>query len=302
MKVLHIDTGRQLRGGQHQVLLLLQGLRAEGHECQLLARRGSPLAHAAIAQGFPVHPAELRELWQRSRTVDLVHAHDARAHSIAAVAAQKRFVVARRVSFPVGQTFVSKLKYGRAARYLAVSQFVAAMLQQAGVPRERVDVIFDAVPPFAGAGRDGQDPLVIAPAFRNDSKKLTEMTEAACRLAGAELLLSHDLTADLPKGAVFVYLTRSEGLGSAALLAMAAGVPVIASRVEGLAEVFEHDSSGLYVNNQPEEVASSIRRVLDHPDLALRLREAAHTRVAEAFSVARMVRETILSYEQAVAG
>ena len=38
----------------------------------------------------------------------------------------------------------------------------------------------------------------------------------------------------------FVYLTQSEGLGSGALLAMSAGVPVIASNVGGLPEIVEH--------------------------------------------------------------
>ena len=44
---------------------------------------------------------------------------------------------------------------------------------------------------------------------------------------------------------MFVYITESEGLGSAVLLAMAAGTPVIASRVGGLPEAIEDGVNGL---------------------------------------------------------
>ena len=53
MKVLHLDTGREWRGGQSQVLLLIDGLRARGHACRLLAPRG-PLLERASSAGISV--------------------------------------------------------------------------------------------------------------------------------------------------------------------------------------------------------------------------------------------------------
>ena len=41
MRVLHLDTGREMRGGQWQALRLVEGLRAGGVESTLLARAGS---------------------------------------------------------------------------------------------------------------------------------------------------------------------------------------------------------------------------------------------------------------------
>ena len=38
MRILHVDTGRSLRGGQRQLLMLLKGLKERGHEQTLLAR------------------------------------------------------------------------------------------------------------------------------------------------------------------------------------------------------------------------------------------------------------------------
>ena len=59
--------------------------------------------------------------------------------------------------------------------------------------------------------------------------------------------ISQHLEADLRDAAMLVYLTASEGLGSGALLAMSAGVPVIASRVGGLPEIVRHRETGLLV-------------------------------------------------------
>ena len=39
MRILHLDAGREMRGGQWQVLRLIQGLAAAGVESTLLARR-----------------------------------------------------------------------------------------------------------------------------------------------------------------------------------------------------------------------------------------------------------------------
>ncbi len=301
MRILHIDTGREMRGGQHQVKLLLGGLQKRGHESVLLARPGSALAHWGGEAGYPVYPAQLREVWQCSRKIDIVHAHDARAHTLAAVGAQKRFVVSRRVSFPLQRSFVSRLKYGRASRYLAVSNFAAGQLQEAGIPPNRIDVIYDAAEPDIPFLSWDQHGPAIAPAFRNEPGKLSELTAEACRLAELELVLSQRLLQELPNASVFIYLTRSEGLGSAALLAMAAGVPVIASRVEGLAEIFEHEISGLYVDNYAPHVAAAIRRIKEEDGLAQRLRAAARARVNERFTCDRMVENTLQSYGRALA-
>ena len=291
-----------MRGGQHQVKLLLSGLRKKGHQLVLLARAAGALAEWAEQAGYTVHPARLREVWQHSRDVDLMHAHDARAHTLAAIAAERKFVVSRRVSFPLRQSFLSRLKYRRAARYLAVSKFVANQLQQAGIPENRIDVVYDATESEVSFAEWRQQGPAVAPAFRNEPGKLSDLTGEACRLAGTELVLTTRLLEELPSASVFVYLTRSEGLGSAALLAMAAGVPAIASRVEGLAEVFEDGVSGLYVDNDARQVAAAIRRVKEETGLAERLRQAARVRVNERFSCDRMVEDTLQSYERTLAG
>lgn len=44
MKIIHLDSGREMRGGQWQVLQLIEALAVAGHEQVLLARAEAPLA------------------------------------------------------------------------------------------------------------------------------------------------------------------------------------------------------------------------------------------------------------------
>src|SRR5579875_3356492 len=134
-----------MRGGQRQVLLLLRLLRNARHDSILLARRDSPLTEQARQDGFCVHPAGLFATWRFSKNVDIVHAHDARAHTLAAIASRKRFVVSRRVAFPVRRSLLSRWKYWRATRFLAVSRFVARQLSEAGISHKKIDVVYDGV-------------------------------------------------------------------------------------------------------------------------------------------------------------
>ncbi len=59
MHILHLDAGREMRGGQWQVLRLIAGLAAEGIESTLLARQDAPLYLAARREGWRVEPLGL---------------------------------------------------------------------------------------------------------------------------------------------------------------------------------------------------------------------------------------------------
>src|SRR5262245_54071200 len=207
MRILHFDTGREMRGGQWQVMRLIEGLAAAGVESTLLARAGAPLFTAARKQGWRVEPMSLTRAILMARRHDLIHAHDARSHTVGAVVRSSRLIVSRRVAFPVG----SRWKYSRAAHYLAVSQFVKKVLMDGGVAAQRITVVHDGVPVLEHAG---------PPSCLIAHEKSGRLALEAARLAGVELKLSSYLERDLPHAGLFVYVTHSEGLGSGVLLAM----------------------------------------------------------------------------------
>jgi hypothetical protein len=289
MRILHLDAGRSMRGGQWQVLRLLRGLAAEGVESTLLAPRGAPLYLAAGTEGWHVEPlAPLRALVMAGRH-DLVHAHDARSHTLAAFLPAP-VVVSRRVAFPVR----SRWKYARPRRYLAVSEFVRRVLMEGGVPEQKISVVYDGVPVLERA----EGSAVLAPAVQADPEKGTDLATEAARLAGVQLELAENFEQHLGRARLLVYITRSEGLGSAALLAMSAGVPVIASKIGGLVEIIRSGENGILVENEPNQIAAAIRRIVDDPGLAHRLGDGARQTVLDRFTEAHMVRRTMEVYRQ----
>lgn len=153
MKVLHVDTASEWRGGQVQLALLVRAAPGLG----VAVVPGAPLSRA-LSGVAPVHPVlggplaavHLRALIRALRP-DLIAAHTSRAHSLALLAAGGRpVIVHRRVDFTVGKGVIGplkRLKYRAATGYVAVSDAVRRVLIDGGVAPERIDVVPDAVDP-----------------------------------------------------------------------------------------------------------------------------------------------------------
>jgi hypothetical protein len=298
LRVLHIDLGRDLRGGQHQVLLLLKLLRDAGHDSTLLVRADSPLAEPAFELGIRVKLASPFALQRLSYKHDMVHAHDAHSHTWAALVCSRPFVVSRRVAFPVSRSPLSKWKYRRPARFLAVSKFVASQLRAAGVPQAKIDIVYDSVEaPERMQSWSPEAPVVALASL--DPKKGRDLIERASEIARIPITFSSDLPTDFAHASAFVYISRSEGFGSAALLAMSAGVPVIASHVGGMAEVFENGVSGVAVDNDPAAIASAMQSIRANPAFARSLIEQARHRVEQVFNPSKFLENTLASYRRA---
>ena len=295
MVILHIDTGTGMRGGQWQVFYLLRGLAEAGHTVRLLAPGGSPLLQAAQSQQIYARRLHWMAFAGAVSGVDLIHAHDARAHTLATLL-PKPLVVARRVAFPVKRGILSRWKYARAAHYIAVSECVKAELVEAGIRDERVSVVYDGVPGYPEDAQAERTQVIALDS--EDPGKGKRLIEQAAALADIPVHFSRNLPRDLPRAALFVYISDSEGLGSAALLAMAYGAPVLASRVGGLSEIVQDHVTGVLTSNEPEKIARAMRHMLDDRALAARLAARARTRVERDFSVRRMVSGTVGVYER----
>ena len=103
------------------------------------------------------------------------------------------------------------------------------------------------------------------------------------------------------RAAVSVLPSLSEGLSNTLLESMAAGVPVVATRVGGNPEVVEHGGTGwLIPPRDPDALGLAIASILQSPERAASFGQRARERVAEHFSLHRMVRDTELFYERAL--
>ena len=95
-----------------------------------------------------------------------------------------------------------------------------------------------------------------------------------------------------------------EGFSLPAAEAMSCGVPLVATTGGALPEVTGPDgeSALLVPPRDAEALASAIRRLFDHPELATRLGASGRRRVLERFSWDHAARETVREYRRVIAG
>lgn len=97
---------------------------------------------------------------------------------------------------------------------------------------------------------------------------------------------------------LFVLPSLNEGMGRALVEAMAAGRPVIATRVGGVPAIVEEGRTGLLVPpGEPDALAQAMGRLLSDPDWAKGLGTAASRAISERFGAPAMVRAIEAVYE-----
>jgi glycosyltransferase involved in cell wall biosynthesis len=113
------------------------------------------------------------------------------------------------------------------------------------------------------------------------------------------LLGKRDDVADLLAEAECFLLTSDyEGCPYTVLEAMAAGVPVVASRVGGLPELVADGETGvLFEPGNPHAAAAALGGLLDYPERARAFGAAGRERVRKEFGRERMVRDTVAVYD-----
>jgi glycosyltransferase involved in cell wall biosynthesis len=363
LRIVHLDTGEELRGGQRQLLLLARNLRERGHEQLIVCPEESPLAERALSEGFRVFPLPQRDPGHlhgicdlrgevQAGHFDILHAHDGRSQTVSALASlglPAQRLATRRVTFMptglAGALQLHRLQYGRTCdAIIAVSAFVRDLLVRSGLDAAKIEIIPDGVeiPPqlpdaacrararrgwdlrpeefvigHAGAftREKGQDLLLEAfmeagaslpaPArllLVGEGPLRDSISDLVRRTQGRALVLGsmEDLTPFFASLDLYVMPSRAEGLGSSALLAMAHGLPVVASRVGGLPEIVEDGASGWLV--EPESPAALARALIRTASDPGRLRSfgLAGRERARAFSSATMVNRTEALYHRLV--
>lgn len=100
---------------------------------------------------------------------------------------------------------------------------------------------------------------------------------------------------------IVVQPSLNEGMGRAVIEAMAAGRPVVASRVGGIPAIVQDRGTGLLVpSGDPAALASAIEELLRKPDWAMELGAAARASIGERFGAGAMVRAIEAVYERAI--
>lgn len=94
-------------------------------------------------------------------------------------------------------------------------------------------------------------------------------------------------------------LSDSEGMSNSVMEAMALGVPVVATAVGGNLAVIQHEVHGLHVPvRDASAAADALVRLAGDPGLRARLGEAARRRIADEYSITRMVSQYVRLYRE----
>jgi glycosyltransferase involved in cell wall biosynthesis len=238
------------------------------------------------------------------------------------------------------ERWASRRVYRRAEHIIAVSSAIRQrLIERDAVPPERITVIHNAVipapdtSPSALPGDLREGPLVGVVARLQPEKGVADFLRAAARVCtavpDARFLVAGDgplreellaLAGRLGVGErvrflgyradaraivglldVLVVPSLTEGTPLIVLEAMAAGIPVVASAVGGIPDQIRHNKEGLLVPaGDPAALADALLELLQDPDRARSLGEAALRRADSEFNHATMVRRIEAVYHAAL--
>jgi glycosyltransferase involved in cell wall biosynthesis len=154
-------------------------------------------------------------------------------------------------------------------------------------PVKNVDVLLRATARIS----QGQDIQLLIVGDGPERERLETLTATLnltdrVRFAGQRL----DVERILKAADIFVLPSRWEGMPMAAQEAMASGLPVIASRAEGIIDIIEDNITGLLVTpGSMEQLAHAICRVIQNPTLAQQLSNAAQQKAQRLYSLDSIV-------------
>lgn len=177
MKVLHISSPKTWRGGEQQLIYLVEELKLLGVEQVVMCPFNSAvhkyclkhhLNHVTYFKRFSANPMvayRVNHVCSRER-IDLIHVHDSHAHNFAILSAvltknDLPIIVSRRVDFPIQDTSMSHFKYNHSQikRIVCVSKAILEVMQPSITDQDKLVVVHSGIDPEKFKGVTGQGRL-----------------------------------------------------------------------------------------------------------------------------------------------
>lgn len=186
---------------------------------------------------------------------------------------------------------VSPQPLGRRVRIISVARLFPEKKGQ--------DILIRAIRRCVDRGLDVECTFVGSPATGDfDTLPKLEALVLRLELTGRVRFVQGrtDVATLLSEANIFVLPSRWEGFGLALVEAMAAGVPVIASDIDGPADIITDGVDGLlFASGLDEVLADKIALLIGSPSLAERLSENGR-RTAEAYDITKMHAKYMATY------
>ena len=165
MNILHINSERSWRGGELQLACLIEEMEGLGQtNLFVMGKKGSKLQAWCDERGSQFEEAPLKggvdfvtgykiKRFCTLHKIDIIHAHTSHAHSAMLYAGlmgcKAKMVLHRRVSFPVKDRWLARLKYRSKliSAIICVSRDVRQVLEKTLPDDERLVLIYDSINP-----------------------------------------------------------------------------------------------------------------------------------------------------------
>ena len=363
MRVLFLTASYlpEVGGAERQLELLSRELQRRGHEVSIVTHRvpGAPVRETLngvrIRRLFPsTLPAGLRSpvfialtmlyLLVHGRRFDAVHCMSLSVHAVGVAVARPlwgfRWVVRMACAGPFGDLApiragwrrrLMRWALNRAHKAVALSGDVAREMEQFGIARERIEIMFNAVdterfqvvdrsyseaggllfvgrlteqknvgPLIEALARPGLGECVLTLAGAGDQEEGLRRRAVECgvddrvRFAG----LIADMAPVYAEHDVFVLPSLGEGMSNALLEAMASGMPVVSTEASGTVDVVRPGRDGILVDEpSAAALAEALRRVCAaSPAVRAEMGASARQRVLDVCGVESLVDRLVAAY------
>jgi len=359
MNVLHISTPLSWRGGEQQLAYLIDELNKKNASQWVLCSSNSEMKKYCKKKEINFFsgskPSSLSLPFARrissisgKYSIDLIHVHDSRAHSLAVLSGvifgnKTPIVLSRKVDFPISKNWFSfyKYNYSKIKRIICVSEKVKEILSADIRSRNLLCVVYDGID-FSKFGwlpsrilrqqyNIQEDEIIIgniaAIAPHKDYFTFVDTAEILIRknvkakflIIGdgpeREMIIKYiqsknlqhkiiltgfrnDVPKILPELDLFLFTSKTEGLGSSILDAYMCNVPVVATAAGGIPEIVIDEKTGLLSPPQrPSQLADCVMKVLSDSVLKKELTRNAQDFVKN-FSMERMAEKTYSVYQE----
>lgn len=158
--------------------------------------------------------------------------------------------------------------------------------------------VFEAVEAFGQIATDLPDALLVIMGEGHARSELERFIET-CGVEGRVILLGHVVEGStyLPAYDIFLFPSRTEALGYAAIEAGFAGLPVVGTNVGGIPEVIQNGTTGILVPRKDVGALAEAMQILSKDAvLRRRLGEALKTSVTTRFSEGPALQATLATY------
>jgi glycosyltransferase involved in cell wall biosynthesis len=329
-RLLHVASQMSWRGGEQQLAYLIENLSHKNIEQRVFCHEKSAIATYCRKHNIPLISysnslfarIKLRNIC-KGFNIDIIHAHDSKAHSLAFVSSvlfglRKPIVVSRRVDFPVKANLFSKWKYNNPfiKKYICVSKAIKEILSLSLKDKSKVEVVYSGIKPerFSQPCSGNylrkefsihEDQYIIGNvAALADHKDYYTFLNTAINLLNAGMKATFlvigegslmeeiknycyqlglkddvvftgfrkDIPQLLPCFDLFLFTSKTEGLGTSILDAMACQIPIVATRAGGVTEILlDKEHALLCPVGDTDCLASSVQKLLADEELQKKL-------------------------------